>query len=177
VTPLEEIKIRIEKVNPSHLDDLQTIGRQTFSESYSSVNTEENIQRYLAEKFSKEQVAAEVSNPNSEFYFAKIDKQVIGYIKLNFGNAQTVENNEDGVEIERIYVSKSYQGKRVGQELHSKALEIAKTRKAPYIWLGVWEKNPGAIRFYERHGFMSYGNHTFFLGGDEQTDILMKLKL
>ncbi|MEM9391391.1 MAG: GNAT family N-acetyltransferase, partial [Bacteroidota bacterium] len=46
-----------------------------------------------------------------------------------------------------------------------------------YIWLGVWEYNTDAIRFYERLGFTPFGQHSFILGSDHQTDILMKKPL
>ena len=46
-----------------------------------------------------------------------------------------------------------------------------------YIWLGVWEENPRATRFYQKNGFVAFGKHIFKLGDDEQTDILMKRPL
>jgi len=42
------------------------------------------------------------------------------------------------------------------------------------VWLGVWEENPRAIKFYKKNGFVEFDKHTFVLGEDEQTDILMK---
>jgi ribosomal protein S18 acetylase RimI-like enzyme len=174
---LSDSKINIEKIDVSNLHELQIVGRQTFLETFSNGNTEEDMNKYLAEKFSIEQLSNELSNPNSEFYFAKIEKQVVGYLKLNFGQAQTEDNNQDGVEIERIYVLKQYHGRKVGQVLYNKALEIAKEKKADYVWLGVWDKNPRAIRFYEKNGFIEYDKHVFVLGIEKQTDIMMKLKL
>jgi ribosomal protein S18 acetylase RimI-like enzyme len=45
------------------------------------------------------------------------------------------------------------------------------------MWLGVWEENPRAIRFYQKQGFVEFDQHIFQLGEDAQTDILMKLNL
>jgi len=56
----------------------------------------------------------------------------------------------------------------------TKAVERAKDLNLQYIWLGVWEKNTDAKRFYERHGFVEFGNHEFKMGDDVQTDILMR---
>ncbi|WP_139145003.1 MULTISPECIES: GNAT family N-acetyltransferase [Sphingobacterium] len=67
-----------------------------------------------------------------------------------------------------------YHGKKVGQILYEKALEIALKKKSIYVWLGVWEENPRAIKFYKKNGFVEFDKHTFVLGEDEQTDILMK---
>ncbi|MBL7712345.1 MAG: GNAT family N-acetyltransferase [Chitinophagaceae bacterium] len=156
---------------------LQAIGRQTFFETFSATNTEENMSKYLAEGFAAEKLNAELNDPGSAFYFALCDDQVIGYLKLNFGNAQTDLKDSNALEIERIYVLQDFHGKQVGQLLYEKAVETAQQADADYIWLGVWEENPRAIRFYEKNGFVAFDKHIFVLGDDKQTDILMKRQL
>jgi len=118
-----------------------------------------------------------LTNPNSEFYFALFDNKVIGYLKINFGQAQTELKDKKALEIERIYVLKKFHGKKVGQILYDTAFKIAKQTGANYLWLGVWEKNPRAINFYKKNGFVEFDKHIFKLGDDEQTDIMMKLQL
>jgi ribosomal protein S18 acetylase RimI-like enzyme len=169
--------IKIEKVTQSDLEKLQKIGRLTFQETFSESNSEENMQSYLEEGFSKEKLTAELNDENSEFYFAKLEDEVIGYLKLNFEESQTELKDNKSLEIERIYVPKEFHGKSVGQILYDKAIQIAKQKNAEYVWLGVWEENPRAISFYKKNGFVEFDKHIFRLGDDEQTDIMMKLKL
>lgn len=169
--------IHIEKVTVNKIDQLQKIGRQTFFETFSAVNTEENMKKYLEEGFSIEKLTTELKDNNSEFYFATLDNNVIGYLKLNFGQSQTELQDDNALEIERIYVSKEFHGKKVGQLLYDKAIQIARQKKADYVWLGVWEENPRAINFYRKNGFVEFDKHVFKLGNDEQTDLMMKLKL
>ena len=71
---MNDIKINTEKIDISNLNQLQIVGRQTFFETYSIGNTEEDMNKYLADKFSVEQLSNELNNPNSKFYFAKIEK-------------------------------------------------------------------------------------------------------
>lgn len=172
---MESITIR--KVTLDDIDQLQKISRQTFYETFSAANTEENMRNYLEEGFSSQKLIAGLNDNNSEFYFAILDNKVIGYLKLNFGQSQTELQDDKALEIERIYVSKEFQGKKVGQILYDKAIQIAKQNKADYVWLGVWEENPRAIAFYKKNGFVEFDKHIFKLGDDEQTDIMMKLKL
>jgi diamine N-acetyltransferase len=169
--------IKIKRVTLNDIDQLQQIGRQTFSETFSEGNTEENMKKYLEEGFSVEKLTTELQNRNSEFYFATVNGNVIGYLKLNFGASQTELKDDKALEIERIYVLKEFHGKKVGQLLYEQAMQIAKQTDADYVWLGVWEENPRAINFYKKNGFVEFDKHVFKLGDDEQTDIMMKLQL
>lgn len=170
-------KIEIKKIGLSELEQLQLIGRQTFLETFAEVNTEENMQRYLDESFAVDKLTAELTTPDSEFYFASLNNRVIGYLKVNFGQAQTELKDPKGLELERIYVLKEFHGRRVGQILYETAFGIAKRIDADYLWLGVWEENQRALRFYKKNGFVEFDKHIFKLGNDEQTDIMMRLKL
>lgn len=169
--------ITLAKVTPNEIDQLQKIGRQTFLETFSESNSEENMKSYLKEGFSKQKLTAELNDANSAFYFALLENEVIGYLKVNFGDSQTELKDNKALEIERIYVSKEFHGKSIGQLLYDKAIQIAKQKEAEYVWLGVWEENPRAISFYKKNGFVEFDKHIFKLGDDEQTDLMMKLKL
>lgn len=169
--------IHIQKVTLQDLNELQRIGKQTFDETFANDNSPEDLQQYLDENFNIKKLTAELGNINSIFYFVSCDAAVIGYLKLNLGEAQTELKKANALEIERIYVLKTYHGKQVGQLLLDKALQIAIDKKANYIWLGVWEKNYRAIHFYNKNRFVEFDKHLFKLGKDEQTDIMMKLVL
>ena len=169
--------IEIKRISQADISQLQAIGRQTFLETFADQNTPEDMQKYLDNSFNPDKLSSELSDPDSELYFASADNNVIGYLKVNFGQAQTELKDNRSVEIERIYVLKEYHGKKVGQILYDKALEIARQRNAEYVWLGVWEENLRAISFYKKNGFVEFDKHIFKLGNDEQTDILMRLKL
>ena len=167
-------------IRPVHLDDLpalQQIGRQTFFETFAHSCTEADMQAYLAKSFAEAQLAGELHNPDSAFYFFEAQGQALGYLKLNFAQAQTELQDANTIEIERIYVLHDFQGQGVGQALYQHALHIAHSHHARYIWLGVWEHNHQALRFYEKNGFVPFDKHTFYVGSDAQTDIMMKLEL
>jgi ribosomal protein S18 acetylase RimI-like enzyme len=172
---MENIEIR--KVTLNDIKALAQIGKQTFEETFSDTNSADNMAKYLEEGFSVDKLTEEVRNIASQFYFATLNEQVIGYLKLNTVSAQTEALDDEALEIERIYVLAAYHGQKVGQILFNKAMQVAQERKTPFVWLGVWEKNPRAIRFYEKNGFVAFDKHVFKLGADEQTDIMMKMIL
>ncbi|WP_282074088.1 GNAT family N-acetyltransferase [Polaribacter atrinae] len=169
--------MKIRKVGIKDINKLREIGKLTFAETFSSDNSEENMNEYLENGFSTEKLKAELTDKNAEFYFAELDEKVIGYLKVNVGESQTEIKAKNALEIERIYVLKEFHGKKVGQILYDKALELAQEKDVENVWLGVWEENPRAIRFYEKNGFVLFEKHVFKLGNDEQTDIMMKLEM
>lgn len=168
-------KIEILEVTPADLIQLQKISRQTFSETFSAENREEDMKLYFEKELSAEKLKSELDEKDSQFYFALSRGGVVGYLKLNTGQAQTEIRDSNALEIERIYVLKEFLGKKVGQVLYEKAIEVARQKKFEYVWLGVWEENHRAIHFYKKQGFVCFDKHVFKLGNDEQTDIMMKL--
>ncbi len=170
-----EIKVR--KITSVDLTDLVKISRQTFTDTFEEVNSEEDMQKYLSENLSEEQLQSELDNRESEFYFAENKDEILGYLKLNSGNSQTENKNENSIEIERIYVLKEFLRMKIGQLLLDHSIQIAKEKNAEFIWLGVWEHNERALKFYGKNGFEVYSKHDFVLGKDVQTDLLMKMNL
>lgn len=169
--------ININQIGIKDLEKLQAIGRQTFTETFAAHNSAENMAKYLDEAYAEEKLSSELNDPSALFYFATLDSEVIGYLKLNFGASQTEIKDNKALEIERIYVTKAFHGKKVGQLLYNKAIEVAKEKSADYIWLGVWEENQKALQFYKKNGFVEFDKHVFVLGDDAQTDLMMKLEL
>ncbi len=157
--------------------EIQTLGIQTFRETYAAHNKEENIQACLDKAFAVEQLQKEMADNNSLWYVAMVETKYAGYMKLNFKNAQTELKDNNAIEIERIYVQQAFQGYKIGKALLQKAIKIARENRIQYIWLGVWEHNIKAQQFYKRNGFVPFAKHSFFMGDEEQTDWMMKLTL
>jgi len=159
------------------LDILTELSRATFVAAFEKYNDPEDFQDYMEEAFSKEAVKAQLLDPNSTFYFSYFEDALVGYMKLNEGEAQNEQLEDPAMELERIYVVNNYQGRQIGKQMLIKAIEIAKEKKVSFLWLGVWNENTAAARFYERYGFKTFGTHPYYIGKDKQTDLLMKLNL
>ena len=170
-------QILIRKIDITEVEKLKEIGIYTFKESFAHLNTESDMKQYLEKSFNSNKLLSEMKNPESEFYFAELNGEVVGYLKLNYGKAQTEQSLQNSLELERIYILAKFQGNRIGQLFFDKALEVALEKKCKYLWLGVWERNEGALRFYKRNGLEPFDKHVFWLGDDKQYDIMMKLKL
>ena len=164
----------IKKAEIADAETLLNFSKKTFYEFFAHLNNPANMEAYSAVAFTLQRMLAELSNPDSHFYFAMLDNQLVGYLKLNFAGAQTEFRDEKALEIERIYVSGEHHGKHIGKQLLNFAVDIDVKKQFNYVWLGVWEHNHKAIGFYEHNGFRSFSSHEFLLGDDRQKDLLMK---
>lgn len=135
------------------------------------------MKAYTDMAYNRELLLTEINDPRSEHYFLCEGDKKIGFLKLNTAEVQSDIHDPESLEIQRIYIDSVYQGRGLGAQLLQFAKERAKALGLKYIWLGVWEKNPDAIRFYQRHGFEIIGSHPFVMGDEDQTDILMKYLL
>lgn len=174
---MAEIKIRQATTEDAKL--LTDLSYTTFWDAFAHhpKNAPDDLDHYMRQAFNSEQIAAELAEPNSIFLIAELDDKPAGYAKL------IVESIEDGItamrpiELSRLYSHQEYLGKGVGQNLMDACFELAKSHDHDVMWLGVWEYNPRAQRFYEKNGFREVGKHTFQLGSDPQTDLLMQKEL
>lgn len=166
--------ISIKKCTTQDFDKLRQLSIETYYQTFAHMNTAEDMVAYLEEAFNVDKFTQEFNDPNSSFFFLYSDERIAGYLKLNEAPSQTDINDSDSLEIERIYVSSEFQGVGIGRYLMEQAIAIAKERNKKYVWLGVWEKNEKAIRFYKKNGFYEIGTHKFVMGKDVQTDYIMQ---
>lgn len=168
------MSITIKPCTEADLDDLRKVSIETFVETFGDQNTDEDINEYVRNSLSRAELRRQMREQESAFFFAVIDDDVAGYLKLNVGAAQTEQVGEDALEVERIYALRRFKRQGLGTLMMERAMNEAANRGLNTVWLGVWEHNVAAQRFYERFGFSVFGSHVFTLGDDEQTDLLMK---
>lgn len=161
----------------SDINALVLLSKSTFTKAFEKDNDPEDFKRYINTAFSKHTLLMQLQNQDSSFYFVYINKQLLGYFKLNQHQAQTDIQEDDSMELERIYIQEEFQGQGYGAVLLNRIIEIGLKANKSFLWLGVWQQNVKAIRFYERYGFVKFGTHPYYIGTDKQTDWLMKREL
>lgn len=172
-TNYQEPKIRL--ATAADLGDLLHLARTSFLQAFTAGNKPENVQAYLNEAFTLDQFEIELTNSASTFFVAEHDGDLIGYTKVNQVPAQTDVHDPESLEISRLYVLEDFLGLGLGKRLLETAIDFAKQNQKKYLWLGVWEKNARAIRFYEKNGLRIFGSHPFPFGDEIQTDFLMRI--
>ncbi|HEX5653730.1 MAG TPA: GNAT family N-acetyltransferase [Chitinophagaceae bacterium] len=153
------------------------MSRQTFYESFAGQNSRANMDKFMNEQFTRENLMAEVGASGNIFLLAYYHDEPVGYARMRENNQPPELQGAKTLEIARIYAVADYVGKGVGKLLMKKCLEIAGELKKDTVWLGVWEYNQRAIAFYRKWGFEKFSTHVFMLGDDAQNDWLMAKKL
>ena len=171
------MQLHFKKCTLTNLDELVEISKATFVSAFEKDNNPEDFKSYIDSAFEKTHIAKQLSNINSYFYFVFKEEQLVGYFKLNTTDAQTDIESDESIELERIYVLDEFQGMRIGEKVVQEAIYLASQQYKKYMWLGVWEKNLAAIKFYERNGFKKFDTHPYYIGKDKQTDWLMRVEV
>lgn len=166
---------------------LAELGARTFSETFAVDNTPENMAEYLASAFNSDQQAAELADDECVFLIAENHEvrgadagscdarsEAVGYAMLRSGNVADGVTGNTPIELVRLYVSLESLGRGVGAALMQACINEAKEKGYDTLWLGVWEHNYRAQKFYRNWDFDDVGMHVFQLGDDAQTDILMQ---
>lgn len=169
--------IEIAPIQEKEIEALSAICRTTFKDTFEEDMSQEDLNQYFEEAYNHVVLLSELQNKESRYYFAKINKEIAGYMKLNIGSAQTEPMGDAYLEVQRLYIYKQYQSKGIGSQLMKKAFEIAKEQQKSKLWLGVWEHNHQALNFYTKHDYKIVGSHQFVAGNDISTDYIVETEI
>jgi diamine N-acetyltransferase len=158
----------VRRAVPSDAAALAELGARTFSDTFASQNRAEDIETYLARTYGEALQRREIEDPGIVTLVVEEGDALIAFAQLRESATEYGD-----VELARLYVHGQHHGRGVAQALMNAAIDVARELGVASLWLGVWEHNPRAIRFYEKCGFRDVGTQPFLLGSDVQTDRVM----
>ena len=170
---------------------LAALAERTFRNTFAAMNTAEDMDRHCRQSYGEAIQAAEIADlgkltlvceepceqPSEQT--GEEAGELVAYAQLRWGNMPVLKHPparmqaERPGEIQRLYAASAWHGKGLAQQLMQACLDEMTKRGCDLVWLGVWEKKPRAIAFYQKFGFAEVVDHTFTLGGDNQRDIIM----
>jgi len=188
--PLTPRNVVVREARSSDAASIASIGAATFEASFGHSMPKEHLDDYLSTTYTEATFLKELSNPSDQFFIAELplddssQSTPIGFIQVRKGSTEPcIPKDIPGIEIYRIYVSKDHLGAGAGKVLMERGIQWAEDQLAKQrgsseekalIWLGVWEENLKAQRFYARFGFEQVGTHDFVIGDTTQTDWIMR---
>ena len=194
-------EVVIQDAIPADAEAIAKIGATTFANSFGYSMPAEHLQAYLASAYTPTAISKELANKQNQFFVARLNSahagdngKVVGFIQMKLGTTEgCIPSNVPLCELHRIYVSVDQVGGGIGQLMMERGLKWARNRllgsellggatvvgnegaegQKAGVWLGVWEENVKAERFYRRWGFERVGTHDFTTGDTRQTDSVM----
>lgn len=167
----------ITELTEDDIPRLRDIAIRIFRDTFTHLNTPENLEAFLERDYSIDSFLKEFAEPGSRYFFISDNDKPAGYLRLRKNKEVYHLLGPNTIEIHRLYVDPEWHGKKVGDQLMQFSIDVGKQDKCDWIWLGVWENNPRAQRFYEKWGFERFSEHDFFMGAEKQTDWLLRKRL
>lgn len=167
----------IRELTEDDIPKLRDIAIKIFRDTFTDHNTPENLEAFLERDYNIDSFRKEFAEPGSQYYFISDNDRPAGYLRLRKNKEVDHLLGTNTIEIHRLYVDPEWHGKKVGDQLMQFSIDFAAKNNHEWIWLGVWEGNPRAQRFYEKWRFERFSEHDFFMGEEKQTDWLMRRRV
>jgi GNAT superfamily N-acetyltransferase len=152
---------------------LAALARDTFFDTFASTNDAADMALHLERSYGVAQQTAELTDAAVITLLVEENGQPVAYAQLRTGHVPDCVKGAKATELWRFYVTRDWHGKGIAQRLMDRVLDEARQAGAETVWLGVWERNPRALAFYGKCGFVDVGEHVFLFGTDPQTDRVM----
>jgi ribosomal protein S18 acetylase RimI-like enzyme len=152
---------------------LAEFAARSYAETFGDATTPADLAMHLASAYGLHQQTEELTNIDLVTLLAECANRLAGYAQVRFHMPPDCVTDEGAVELWRFYVDKPWHGRGLARLLMEAVQAAARDLRGHILWLGVWERNWRAIRFYEKCGFRDVGTHSFWVGTDEQTDRIM----
>jgi diamine N-acetyltransferase len=164
----------IRRAEPADAAAIADFATRVFTDTYGASNTADDLAVYLTASYGARQQAEEIANPDIITLVAEEDGCLAAFAQVRRQPLPEGIDEDVGIEIWRFYVERSWHGRGLAQSLMASALdaarELAAGKASRKVWLGVWERNPRAIAFYEKCGFRDAGPKSFLFGRELQND-------
>jgi ribosomal protein S18 acetylase RimI-like enzyme len=172
-----EINLTIRQADIKDTNLLSALATTSFYEAYFEQDASINLADYVVESFNAGQMKGELEDANSLFFIAEFGERALGYAKLRQASKIDCVTDEKAIELQRIYVLEKMKGKNIGVRLMERCFEESRQRGYSTIWLGVWQYNPAAQKFYEKLGFHRVGEMKFEYASNIETNYVYIIKL
>ena len=172
---LTSVDVTFRRASQADIPAIARQGRTAFLEAFRQHYSAEELAAYFAQQYGPGVQEAEFDSGEYVTFVGECESTIIGHCKL--GPFQLPESSRLALGINRLYVLSLWHGRGVARQLLSLAIDEARQRQAPALYLSCWSENPRARRFYEREGFAVIGTCTFPMGDRLDTDYLMRLAL
>ncbi|MCP4115102.1 MAG: GNAT family N-acetyltransferase [Desulfobacteraceae bacterium] len=147
----------IREANEGDCINLAALSLQVWLQTYAIDGIRTENSEYALSTFTEKHFKGLLHKQNYRLLVYVDGIYLRGYTLVNLESR--FEGEENGFEIEKLYVQGPFQGKGIGRKL---LLEV-KARYGDRFWLYTWVRNK-SIAFYKKFGFKDIGQYRFEFG-------------
>ena len=159
--------IRVFELSFEDAEWLSEIAKKAYFDNYSHLWYDDGAW-YAEHCFNVEQLREEFSDANAMFFGVEDTKEPLGFLKINLNyplsklSCQSsnlamlsfeTEEMPNALELERIYLTKTGQGRGIGRRLVQITFDVARSKGKDVVWLKAMDTSLDPIGFYEKMGF------------------------
>ena len=143
----KRLLIEFEKVSTDeNIECVVALAREIWTHHYANIIGKEQVE-YMLVTFQNSSVIKSQIVDGAEYYLAKMENNVIGYIGLG------PNKDKDKILLSKLYVKSAARGKGAGKGILDFVESKCVAEDATLVWLTVNKMNDGAIKWYKRRGF------------------------
>ncbi len=169
--------MRIIPMTPDLIPALSDLAIATFCETFAHLYPPEDLETFLTTSYALEKLAAEVLD-TTQFWRIVFDdlNRAVAYLHLGpVGLPHPDANPQTDGELKRLYIRECQQGKGLGKNLMTLALEqLTTTYGSAPQWIGVWSQNIKAQNLYGSYGFTRVGEYQFPVGNTLDDEFILR---
>jgi ribosomal protein S18 acetylase RimI-like enzyme len=166
--------LKIRQASEADAALVSVLGTVSFYEAYYEQDDPHDLASYIRESFEIEKIRAELADPRTTFLIIFRAEKAVGYAILREGSKIDCIKSENSIELQRIYTIERVYGTGAGECLLKHCLATARQRGFATLWLGVWEENLRAQKFYAKYGFTRVGELAFPYAGTVGTNFVLE---
>jgi ribosomal protein S18 acetylase RimI-like enzyme len=151
--------LQIQQIDFTQAQLLSDLAKKIYIPHYPYLWNQGGIDWYINEfAYPVEKIKNELLDSNNLHFVAYLNREPIGYLKLNINPISKAFEPNSILELERIYILKTSIQKGIGTQLMNFVKEISRQLNKKTILLKAMDSATQALSFYEKNGFEIIGN-------------------
>ncbi len=153
-------KMEIVRTKLNEYEEIFKLLEKSWEKAYDFIPARDRG-NYLSTQYSEEKFKELLTSKNNKCLTAFVNGEIVGWMRL-----EEIKLLKE-FHLSSIYLHPSHKGKGFGTKMIYHAFDIAREKGYGKIWLGVMKQNSGALRWYEKLGFVFTREEPFRMGETE----------
>lgn len=166
--------LSVRRATPADAGVLSRLAARTFTESFGHHYPAEDLAAFIASSYAVERQERILASPGHAVWLLEAGGEAVGHAAAGPCGLPHADVAPGDGELKRLYVLAQAQGGGAGTRLMTAAMDWLLREGPRTLWVGVWSRNPGAQRFYARHGFERAGEYVFPVGRVRDQEFILR---